>query len=374
MSYSMHPPVRSLRQRILAGLTQAGLAMGIFLLAALTGDDAAAQAAATRNFPAPQTGVFVAKDFRFSTGEVFPELKLAYTTVGAPTGEPVLIIHGTGGSAANMLTPAFAGELFGPGAPLDATKHFIVIPDVLGTGQSSKPSDGLRMNFPKYGYEDMVRAQHLLVTQHLGIKKLKLVMGNSMGGMHTWMWGYMYPDMMTHLAPMAATPAEVAGRNWVTRRIMIDIIKMDPGFNNGNYTEQPKSLALAMVNFQASTSGGNMGWHQMAPTREKGDEFWTRAMAQRPTVDANNFIYQFDASRDFKPAPHLEKIQARLLAINAADDERNPPEFGVMERELKRLKDGKVYWIPGTPDTRGHGTTGNARWYKQQLGDFLAGK
>lgn len=324
------------------------------------------------DYPAPRQGSWTLKNFRFHTGEVLPELRLNYLTVGEPTGEPVLILHGTGGSAKGMLNPGFAGELFGPGQPLDAARHYIILPDAIGAGASSKPSDGLRMAFPKYNYEDMVRAQHALVTQHLGVKQFKLVLGNSMGGMHTWLWGVMYPDMMRNLAPMASMPVEVAGRNWMTRRMLMDIIKLDPAWNNGNYTQQPRGLKLAQVYFGLATSGGNLGLHQVAPTLDKADQWTDQQLARGSNSDANDILYQFDASRGYNPAPALEKIQARLLAINSADDERNPPELGIMEREMKRVKNGRLYLIPASPDTRGHGTTGQARWWKQALQEFLA--
>lgn len=324
------------------------------------------------DFPAPREGNWVIKNFRFASGEVLPELKVHYLTVGEPTGEPVLILHGTGGSARGMLNPGFGGELFGPGQPLDASRYFIILPDAIGAGGSSKPSDGLRMVFPRYNYEDMVRAQHQLVTEHLGVKRLKLVLGNSMGGMHTWLWGVMYPDAMSHLVPMACMPAEVAGRNWMTRRMLMEVIKLDPDWAGGNYTSQPRSLKIAQLYFSVATGGGNQGLHQIAATTEKADQYITKQLATPSSSDANDILYQFDASRGYNPAPRLETISARLLAINAADDERNPPEFGVMERELKRVKNGSLYLIPASPDTRGHLTTGQARWWKQQLPAFLA--
>lgn len=324
------------------------------------------------DYPAPQEGRWSIPNFRFASGEVLPELKLHYYTLGNPSGEPVLVLHGTGGSAKGMLNPAFAGELFGPGQPLDAARHFIILPDSIGAGASSKPSDGLRMAFPKYNYEDMVRAQHALVSQHLGVKRLRLVIGNSMGGMHTWLWGVMYPDMAHNLAPMASMPVEVAGRNWMTRRMLMDIIKLDPAWNNGNYTQQPRSLRMAQVYFGLATSGGNQGLHQIAPSLEKADQYVDRLLAGSTASDANDIIYQFDASRGYNPGPRLEAIQARVLAINSADDERNPPELGIMEREMKKLKSGRLYLIPDSPQTRGHGTTAQAKWWKQALQDFLA--
>ena len=324
------------------------------------------------DYPEPKDGNWVIKDFRFASAEVLPELKVHYITVGDPTGIPVLILHGTGGSARGLLSPSFAGELFGPGQPLDANRYFIILPDAIGAGDSSKPSDGLRMAFPKYNYEDMVRAQHQLVTEHLGVKRLKLVLGNSMGGMHTWLWGVMYPDAMSHHVPMACLPTEVAGRNWMTRRMLLEVIKLDPGWAGGNYKSQPRSLKIAQVYFGVAMGGGNQGLHQLASSTEKADQYITQQLAANSNSDANDILYQFDASRGYNPAPKLESVRARLLAINAADDERNPPELGIMERELKRVKSGSLYLIPAGPDTRGHLTTGQAKWWKQQLLDFLA--
>jgi homoserine O-acetyltransferase/O-succinyltransferase len=210
--------------------------------------------ASAADYPAPKEGDWVARDFRFHTGEIMPELRLHYRTVGNPSGEPVLILHGTGGSGANFLTPAFAGELFGSGQPLDASKYFIILSDAIGTGKSTKPSDGLRTKFPKYNYEDMVEAQYRLVTEGLGIRHLRLVLGNSMGGMQTWLWGIKYPDFMDALVPMAAQPTPMASRNWMLRRLMIETIRSDPEWNNGNYTSQPRSLRLATVFFAIATS------------------------------------------------------------------------------------------------------------------------
>ena len=332
------------------------------------------QAAVAQTLPQPQEGVFVVKDFKFANGQSLPELKITYLTLGAPTGEPVLVLHGTGGSGRGMLGPAFGGELFGPGQPLDAAKHFIILPDAIGAGGSSKPSDGMRMAFPNYGYADMVRAQHMLVSEHLKLGKLKLVTGNSMGGMHSWMWAYMYPDAATRFLPLASSPAEVAGRNWMTRRMLIDMIKLDPAWNGGNYKEQPKSLTMAQAYFGMATSGGDQGLHQVAGTNAKADEYVNKALATPSKSDANDIIYQFSASYDYNPAPHLEKITGRLLVVNSADDERNPPHLGIVDREIKRVKNGAAYWIPASPDTRGHGTTGNAKWWKARLVEFLGEK
>jgi homoserine O-acetyltransferase len=330
-----------------------------------------AYAAGAADYPALKEGDWTARDFKFHTGETMPELRLHYVTVGEPSGEPVLVLHGTSGSSASMLTPGFAGELFGPGQPLDASKYFIIITDAIGAGKSSKPSDGLRTKFPRYNYDDMVAAQHLVVTQGLGIKHLRLVIGNSMGGMQTWMWGEKYPEFMDALVPMASQPTEMSSRNWMMRRMLIDSIRNDPDWKDGNYTEQPRALKVANVFFGIATSGGSLSYQKQAPTREKADALLDGRLAAPFKADANDFLYQWDSSRDYNAAPDLEKIKAQLLAINAADDERNPPETGIMERELKRVKSGRLYLIPGSEDTRGHGTTGMAKFYTKQLKEFL---
>lgn len=325
------------------------------------------------DYPAPKEGSWIVRDFRFHTGEVLPELRLHYTTLGAPTGEPVLILHGTTGSGAGFLTPAFAGELFGPGQPLDASRYFIILPDAIGTGKSSKPSDGLRTRFPRYNYDDMVRAQHRLVTEHLGVRHLRLVLGNSMGGMHVWMWAQQYPDAMDVAVPMASLPTEMSGRNWMMRRLIIDAIRNDPEWMNGNYTKQPRSLHVASVFYGIATNGGNQRLYQAAPTREKADQLLDQRLNAPVRGDANDHLYQWDSSRDYNASPGLERIQAVLLAINSADDERNPPELGLLEREIKRVKHGRVLLIPGSEQTAGHGTTGQARFWKQHLADLLQG-
>jgi homoserine O-acetyltransferase/O-succinyltransferase len=327
--------------------------------------------AAAAEFPAPVEGVWIARDFKFASGDVMPEVRLAYTTVGDPRGEPVLVLHGTTGSAASMLTPAFAGELFGPGQPLDASKYFIILADALGHGKSSKPSDGQRAKFPRYTYDDMVLAQYRLVTEGLGLKHLRLVMGNSMGGMHTWIWGVTYPGFMDALAPMASQPSEMSSRNWMLRRLIIDSIRNDPEWNGGNYTTQPRSAQFASVFYGIATNGGTLAYQKAAPTRYAADNLVNARMAAPFRADANDTLYQWDSSRDYNPSPKLEQIQAALLAINAADDERNPPETGLMERELKRVKNGRLHLIPASEATAGHGTTGQARFYSQALRELL---
>ncbi len=323
------------------------------------------------DYPAPKQGEWVARDFKFHTGEVMPELRIHYTTVGEPSGVPVLVLHGTTGSAGSMLSATFAGELFGAGQPLDAKKYFIILPDSIGHGKTSKPSDGLRAKFPKYNYDDMVEAQHRLIKEHLGVKHLRLVIGNSMGGMHAWLWATKYPDYMDAAVPMASQPTEMASRNWMLRRMLIESVRQDPGYNNGNYTAQPHALRLANVFFGIATNGGTLNYQKIAPSRETADKLVDTRLAGPGPKDANDFLYQWESSRDYNASPNLEKIQAALLVVNAADDERNPPETGLMEREIKRVKNGKIHLIPASEATRGHGTTGMAKFYKQALEELL---
>jgi len=322
--------------------------------------------------PQQKPGDWTVKDFRFHTGEVLPELKLHYVTIGEPTGEPVLVLHGSNGSGETMLGANFAGELFSSGQPLDAAKYFLIVPDALGSGKSSKPSNGLRMAFPKFTYEDQVRAQYRLLTEHLGIKHLKLIVGQSMGGMHAWMWGEMYPDFMDVLVPMASQPVAMSGRNWVLRRTLIDAIKADPAWNNGNYTQQPPTFKYLATFFSFATAGGTPSFFRRAPTRALADKLVEERLAGRFTADANDYIYAYDAARDYDPSPGLETIKARVLAVNAADDERNPVELGILAREIKRLRNGTYYEIPASPETNGHGTPVDAKWWKHLLPELLS--
>jgi homoserine O-acetyltransferase len=323
------------------------------------------------DYPAPKQGDWIATDFKFHTGATMPELRLHYTTIGEPTGQPVLVLHGSGGSAASMLTPAFAGELFGAGQPLDASKYYIIIPDGLGHGRSSKPSDAMKTAFPKYDYDDMVDAQYRLINEGLGIKHLRLVIGNSMGGMHAWIWGVRYPQMMDALVPMASQPTEMAARNWMLRRMMIETIRNDPDYHGGHYITQPRMMKYAISAYQIASGGGTLGYQTLAPTAAAADKLVDDRLAMPVTSDANDFIYQWEASRDYNPSTGLERIEATLLAINAADDERNPAETGVTDAALKRVKNGRLYLIPASTATRGHLTTGNAAFYRLQLQELL---
>jgi len=323
------------------------------------------------DYPAPKQGDWTLKDFTFHTGETMPELKMHYTTVGEPSGQPVLVLHGTGGSAASMLTPGFTGELFGAGQPLDASKYYLIIPDNLGHGRSSKPSDGLKTAFPKYDYADMVDAQYRLVKEGLGINHLRLVIGNSMGGMHTWIWAVRYPDFMDAAVPMASQPTEMAARNWMLRRMMLETIRNDPDFNGGNYAAQPRMMKYAITAYGIASAGGTLGYQTLAPTAAKADKMVDERLATPIPDDANDFIYQWESSHDYNPSAGLEKITATLLAINAADDERNPPETGVTVEAIKRIRNGRLYLIPASTETRGHSTTGSAKFYVEQLKELL---
>ena len=327
--------------------------------------------AKAQNYPQAIERTWVAKNFKFHTGEVFKELTVGFTTVGDPKGLPVLMLHGTAGSAKSLLNTQFAGELFGPGQALDANKYFIVLPDSIGVGRSSKPSDGLKRQFPRYNYEDMVKAQYRLITEELGIEHLRLVSGNSMGGMQTWLWGVLYPDFMDLLVPLASTPSAMSGRNWMTRRLIIDSIKNDPTWNNGNYTEQPKSLKFASAFFSIATSGGTKALQRIGATREKADAFVNSKLSDATPADANDNLYQWESSADYDPEPFLENISARVLIINAEDDERNPPELARIERALQRIKNARFHLIASSDQTSGHGTTGQAKWWHQELSKEL---
>lgn len=342
-----------------------------FLLVLIMGFSLFENTALAQNISKPVEGSWVVRDFKFSTGETLPELKLSYVTIGNPSGEPVLVLHGTTGSGIGMANPNFGGELFGPGQPLDASKYFIILPDAIGTGKSSKPSDGLRAKFPNYNYDDMVTAQYRLVKEHLGIKRLRLAIGNSMGGMQVWMWAQKYPDMMDIAVPMASLPTEMNSRNWMMRRLIVDSIRNDPEWMDGNYTKQPRSWQFASVFYATATNGGNQAIAKAAPTRAKADDILNARLKAAFAGDANDHLYQWASSGDYNPSAGLERITATLMAINSADDERNPPENGVLEREIKRVKNGKILLIPASEFTAGHGTTGQAKFWKKELAELL---
>ena len=323
-------------------------------------------------------GDVVLKDFTFTSGEKLAELRMHYRTLGTPRKDAqgvvrnaVLVMHGTGGTGGQFLGRNFAGELFGPGQPLDATKYFIVMPDDIGHGKSSKPSDGLRAKFPRYGYVDMVRAEHRLLTEGLGVNHLRLVMGTSMGGMHTWMWGGMYPDFMDALMPLASLPTQIARRNRAWRRVVIDAIRNDPQWNGGNYTSQPQSLRVAAQMLWLVGSNPIRRQNE-APTLAGADKVLDDYVANYfKTGDANDILYALESSRDYDPGPALEKIRAPLVAINSADDIINPPELQILEREIKRVPKGKAIVLPLSERTAGHGTHTLAALWKEHLVELL---
>jgi homoserine O-acetyltransferase len=329
--------------------------------------------------PTPNEGDYTIKDFAFKSGEKIEQLKLHYTTIGNPTTDSkgkvnnaILIMHGTTGNGTSFLSKQFSGTLFGKGQLLDATKYFIILTDDIGHGKSSKPSDGLKMKFPKYNYDDMVLANYKLLTEHLKVDHLRLVMGTSMGGMHTWVWGYTYPDFMDALMPLASLPVEIAGRNRIQRKMAIKLIEMDSEWKDGNYTEQPKegmSGAILALMFMVSSP---LQWQINAPTREKAEVMMEKTLNRYLSIlDANDFIYAFDSSRDYNPQPYLSQIKAPLVAINSADDQVNPPELGLMEKEIKNVKNGKYILLPITDKTSGHGTHSNPTIWGKYLKKLL---
>jgi Homoserine acetyltransferase len=328
--------------------------------------------------PVVKEGDFVLKDFRFTSGETLPELRLHYRTIGTVQRDEhgvarnaVLIMHGTGGTGAQFLRPEFSGELFRAGGELDSARFFVILPDGIGHGQSSKPSDGLRGRFPHYGYTDMITAQYRLVTEGLGVQHLRLVMGTSMGGMQTWLWGERYPDAMDALMPLASLPGQISGRNRAWRRIAIDAIRLDPQWRGGEYREQPPGLRTAEQMLFLVGSNPVLRQQQM-PDLERSDAVFDATVADSLRhADANDLLYQLEASRDYDPAPGLEKIRAPLLAINFADDLINPPELGILEREIKRVPHGRAIVMPVTPLSRGHGTHTVAAVWKEHLAELL---
>ena len=324
-------------------------------------------------------GDYVMRDFRFADGSVLPELRIHYVTLGAPKRDAsgtvrnaVLILHGTTGNGGGFLRPQFAGELFGPGELLDTATHYIILPDGIGTGASSKPSDGLHARFPHYGYRDMIAAQHRLVADGLHVNHLLLVMGTSMGGMQTWMWGETYPDFMDGLVPLASVPTQIAGRNRMMRTMMIDDIRNDPAWKGGDYTTQPPGLTAAVQLLFMMTSSP-LQLQKQAPTRDSADAYIHHYLERVVgSEDANDYLYQFAASSDYDPSPALERIVAPVLAINSADDQVNPPELGLMEKLISRVKHGHYVLLPISDQTRGHGTHSLPAIWKGHLAAFLS--
>ena len=330
------------------------------------------------DLPKATPGDYLVKDFQFKSGERLAEVKLHYYTLGAPQRDSngkvrnaVLILHGTGGSGKQFQSATFAGVLFGPGQLLDASKYFIILPDNIGHGDSSKPSDGLHMRFPHYQYDDMIELQYRLLTQGLGVNHLRLVMGTSMGGMHSWLWAEQHPDFMDAAMPLASLPVEIAGRNRMMRRMIMDAIRNSPDWNNGEYTQQPGGLAdaLGVLMFMGSAP---LQMQKDEPTRDKADAYLEDFVTKRlKTTDANDMLYYFDASRNYNPEPHLERITVPLTAINSADDQINPPELKILDNDIHRVKAGKYVLLPITDQTRGHGTHSLPAIWQNQLKDLL---
>jgi homoserine O-acetyltransferase/O-succinyltransferase len=330
------------------------------------------------DFPQAKPGDFVIKDFQFKSGERLPEVKLHYYTLGTPQKDSsgkvrnaVLILHGTTGSGKQFQSANFAGVLFGPGQLLDVAKYFIILPDNIGHGQSSKPSDGLHARFPHYEYDDMIELQYRLLTQGLGVNHLRLVMGTSMGGMHTWLWAEQHPDFIDAAMPLASLPVEIAGRNRMFRRMIIDDIRNSPDYSNGDYTQQPRGMAAAMQIFLIMVSAP-VRMQEEEPTAAQADKFLEEYISRGlQSHDANDVLYAFDASRNYNPEPQLDKITAPLTAVNSADDTINPPELKILDKDIQRVKNGKYVLLPITPETRGHGThTWPAIW-KDHLAELL---
>jgi homoserine O-acetyltransferase len=334
--------------------------------------------AAAADPPPVAEGDFVVRDFRFRSGETLAELRIHYRTSGMPRRDAggavqnaVLVLHGTTGSGAQFVRPEFAGELLGPGQPLDAARMFVILPDGIGHGASSKPSDGLRTRFPHYGYRDMVEAQRRLLAEGLGVRHLRLVMGTSMGGMHTWLWGQLHPTMMDALMPLASLPTQISGRNRAWRRVIIDGIRRDPEWRGGGYVAQPQSLRLAAQMLWLMGSNPVLRQAEAATLARADaalDAFVAGVLA---TADANDVLYALEASRDYDPGPGLDRIRAPLLAVNTADDLINPPELGILEREIRRVPRGRAVVLPASDRTRGHGSHTLAVLWKDRLAELL---
>ena len=333
---------------------------------------------AQSNYPSPKQGIVEIKNFTFHTGEKMDLVNLGYTTIGTlktdangKATNAVLIMHGTTGSGTGFLSERFAGNLFGKGQILDANEYYVVLSDAIGHGRSSKPSDGLRMNFPRYNYDDMVNLMHKMLIEGLGVNHLRLVMGTSMGGMNTWVWGYLYPDFMDALMPLASTPVEIAGRNRMMRKMMMDAIMDDPAWANGNYQIKPLGHKHAMHTLLMMTSTP-LQWQKNYPTRESAEAYLSqRVDSYFNAIDPNDLIYAFDASRDYNPSLHLEKIKAPLLSINSADDQVNPPELELTEQVIGRVTNGKFILLPITDETVGHGTHSVPAVWGFYLAEFL---
>lgn len=352
----------------------------VALILALSSVSAAQQGATeAQNWPEPQEGDFVVHDFHFQSGETQPQVRMHYTTLGKPakdsngrTTNAVLILHGTGGSGHSLLRPIFAGVLFGPGQLLDANKYFIILPDNIGHGKSGKPSDGMHARFPQYDYDDMIALQQLLLEKGLGVNHLRLIMGTSMGCMHAWMWGETYPDWMDALMPLACLPVQIAGRNRLWRKMAIEGIRQDPDWKNGDYTAQPRAGLQLAADFLLIAGSAPLHMQEDLPTRDAADRFLDDSLKRTlATLDANDFLYAVSASRNYDPSAELDTIKVPVMFINSADDFINPPELGIAEREIKKVKNGRFILLPISGQTHGHGTHTWAAVWQQYLKELL---
>lgn len=351
------------------------------LIVFLSGMSYGQESSGNSKFPPPQQGDYVIRNFHFRSGETIPELRMHYLTFGklahdasGQATNAVLILHGTGGSGSQFLRPQFADVLFGPGQPLDVNRYFVILPDNIGHGKSSKPSDGLRARFPQYDYDDMVAAQHEMLEKGLGVHHLRLIMGTSMGCMHSWVWGETYPDFMDALMPLACLPVQIAGRNRIWRKMVIDGIRNDPEWKNGEYTSEPRAALEIAADLLLIAGSAPLPMQITLPTRDAADKDLQDYRARVVhTLDANDLLYQVASSRNYDPSEALERITAPVLYVNSADDFINPPELGIAEREIKRVKHGRFVLIPASPETHGHGTHTWAVFWQEYLKQLLAG-
>jgi homoserine O-acetyltransferase len=347
------------------------IAVVLFVAAPAAGQESAS--------PATTEGDFVAKNFKFRTGESLPELRLHYTTLGklmrdaqGRVTNAALILHGTGGTGHQFLQPIFAGGLFGPGQLLDASRYYIILPDGIGHGKSAKPSDGLHAHFPQYDYDDMVQGHYRLLTEGLGVNHLRLILGTSMGCMHSFVWGETYPDFMDALMPLACQPVQIAGRNRVWRKMVMDAIRNDPEWKGGEYSAEPQQALRTALDLLLIAGSAPLYMQKTLPTRDAADKYLDDYFKTRLAgLDANDLLYAVNASRNYDPSPQLEKIIAPVMYINSADDYINPPELGMAEREIKRVKNGRFVLLPISDETRGHGTHTRAAVWKQYLAELL---
>ena len=350
-------------------------ALSMFFLA-LT---AYVQQAPAASFPTPSENDFTLHNFHFKSGDLLPEVRMHYYSFGKPakdsngkTTNAVLILHGTSGSGRQFLAPQFAGVLFGPGQLLDVSRYFVVLPDNIGHGKSSKPSDGLRAHFPQYDYDDMVAAQHELLEKGLGVNHLRLILGTSMGCMHSWVWGETYPDFMDALMPLACLPVQIAGRNRIWRKMIIEGIRQDPEWKRGEYTTEPRAALQICADFLLIAGSAPLVMQKNVPTRDEADKYLDGYVKRVTTdLDANNFLYAVSASRNYDPSPDLHKITAPVMFINSGDDFINPPELGIAEREIKKVKNGRFVLLPVSNQTHGHGTHTDAAVWQQYLKELL---